>query len=438
MRKKLLLINPVDYSGKSLAISPGNKYPPLGLGIVAALTPSDWDIEILDENHSKFHFKPADLVGITSTTPSANRAYKIASDYRKKKIPVVMGGVHATILPEETVNYVDSVVVGEAEGAWTQVIEDFENNKLKRIYKGGMHSMSGSPLPRRDLFHKNYWMSSLQTSRGCPMNCDFCVVPKISGKRIRYRPVKEVVDELETIKQHTLWIIDDNLLNSDHASRSRAKLLFEEIIRRGIKKEWYTFASVNGVNDEELLRLAYKSGCRMLFVGIESDDKESLKEAGKYLNFKAAEKKYRSLFHKIHKHGICIEGGVIFGFDGDTPAKIKNRISFCAKSGIDAYHLTTLTPFPGTGLFDRLKNEKRIIYDDYPTDWSKYTWKEMVFNPKQAIKEDLEKEIVLAHKKLFNKTFLRLKFIKTFLATRSYSAAKWAYYSNWYIKQSYE
>ncbi|MFH0867318.1 MAG: radical SAM protein [Bacteroidota bacterium] len=438
MKKKLILINPVDYSGKNLALSPGNKYPPLGLGIIAALTPKHWDVEIIDENYSMFHYRPADLVGITSYTANINRAYRIASIFKKNNIHTVIGGIHATLLPDEALNYADTIVVGEAEEIWSRVICDFENNSVKRKYKGSYHSMVNLPVPRRDLFHKNYWHSAIQTSRGCPMSCDYCSVPKINGKRYRFRPSGEVLDEIESISQKSVFFVDDNLFGNNTSNRERAVDLFEGMIKRGIKKEWFTFASVNCADDEEVLKLAYRSGCKMLFIGIETEDIEALNCSGKYLNLSSAKQSYKPLLNKIHKHGIGIIGGIIYGFDTDTPQKLQNRTSFCARSHIDSYHLCTLTPFPGTKLFDRLKYEDRLLYDNFPSDWSKFSWNEIVIKLKSSSQEDLKKGIINAHKKLYNKTFLKWKYFRTLFSTKSFSAARWAYYTNKFIKESYK
>jgi radical SAM superfamily enzyme YgiQ (UPF0313 family) len=438
MKKKLILINPVDYSGKNLANSPGNKFPPLGLGIIAELTPYDWDVEIIDENYSRFHYRPADLVGITSFTSNINRAYRIASIFKKNNVHTVIGGIHASLLPDEALNFVDTVVVGEAENIWPQIISDFENKTMKRLYKGAFHSMIDLPTPRRELFHKNYWLSSIQTSRGCSNSCDFCVVPKFNGKRYRLRPVNEVLDELESIQQKGVFFVDDNLLGNISSTNARTVKLFEGIIKRGIKKEWFTFASVNCAEDEEILKLAAKSGCKMLFIGIESENLAALNGSGKYLNLSNALNKYKPMIKKIHRQGICVEAGIIYGFDSDTPHTLRNRTDFCTKTSLDVLHLSILTPFPGTALFDRIKNENRLLCSNFPADWHKFNWKEIVIEPKSATKSDFEKEIKFAHKKLYNSTFIKWKYLKTLMNTKSFSAARWAYRTNKHLKESYE
>jgi radical SAM superfamily enzyme YgiQ (UPF0313 family) len=438
MKKKLLLINPVNKSGKNMALIAGSKYPPIGLGIIAALTPENWDVEIIDENQSEFYFKPADLVALTAFTANVNRAYDIAAQYRKRNIHTVIGGIHASMLPDEAINYVDTVVTGEAEPIWQTVIADFEKGQIKRLYKSELHSLTNLPKPRRELFHPNYWLSSIQSSRGCPMGCDFCTVSQFNGKRYRFRPVEEVLDELETIKQKVVFFVDDNLFLSDRELQSRSKSLFEGIIKRGIKKEWFTFASIKYAENTELLKLASQSGCKMLFIGIECESEAALKSAGKFLNLKQAKNKYKDAIKKIHSCGIGIIGGIIYGFDTDTPEILEQRTSFLAKSGIDTYHITTYTPFPGTKLMERIANEKRLMFDDFPKDWHRYNWKEYVIKNKSGENEKINHEINKAHSMLYNNTFLRWKFLKTWLATKSLKTAKWAYFTNKYIGQAYK
>ncbi len=171
MRKNLLLINPVNPSRAGLAINKGSRFPPLGLGIIAALTPDGWEIDILDENLEPFKFAEADLVGLTAFTSAANRAYEIAGIYREKGIPTVIGGIHASMLPEEALRYVDTVVIGEAESVWPEVIANFEAGALRRTYQGELIDLKGMPRPRHDLFHSGYTLGSIQTARGCPMDC---------------------------------------------------------------------------------------------------------------------------------------------------------------------------------------------------------------------------------------------------------------------------
>ncbi|MEA3504172.1 MAG: cobalamin-dependent protein, partial [Bacteroidota bacterium] len=182
-KKKLLLINPQSQHRTGFALTRSSKYIPLGLGIIAALTPKNWDIELIDELFEPFTYRDADLVGFTSFTSNINRAYELAAIYRKKGIPTVLGGIHATMQTQEAMQYMDIIVSGEAEEVWPQLIKDFENGELKSLYKGDHIDLKKVPIARHDLWHKDHIFGSIQTSRGCPMNCDFCSVHKFNGNR---------------------------------------------------------------------------------------------------------------------------------------------------------------------------------------------------------------------------------------------------------------
>ncbi|MFA5417105.1 MAG: cobalamin-dependent protein, partial [Bacteroidales bacterium] len=198
-KKKLLLINPVNAKRKGLITHSHVIYPPIGLGIIATLTPDRWEVEMIDENFETFEYKEADLVAITALTSSVTRAYHIAALYRAKGIPTVLGGIHASMVPDEAIQFVDAVVVGEVESEWEKVINDVEGGTLKRKYFGKWLPFKNAVYPARDLFHPNYQFASIQTTRGCPMKCDFCSVHTFNGSKYRERPIEETLDELESI-----------------------------------------------------------------------------------------------------------------------------------------------------------------------------------------------------------------------------------------------
>ncbi|MBM3405694.1 MAG: radical SAM protein, partial [Bacteroidetes bacterium] len=234
---RLLLINPVSRHRRGLALEAHDKMPPLCLAILAAYTPANWKTRILDENYQDFRFREANLVGLTAYTPNAYRAYEIAYIYRQKKIPVVMGGIHVSMCPDEALQYVDSVVIGEAESVWPQVIADAEAGCLKQIYHGALLPLEKQKIPRHDLCYPLYLWRSIQTSRGCPMDCDFCSVTSFNGGKFRFRPVEEVIEELRTYHGdgRNIFFVDDNIggITKDH--QERAKELFRAIIRSGMK-----------------------------------------------------------------------------------------------------------------------------------------------------------------------------------------------------------
>ena len=429
-KKKLLLINPLNSSTKGLIIHKQVIYPPLGLGIVAALTPDTWDVELLDENFVDFTYINADLVAITALTSSVTRAYEIASIYRKKGIKTVLGGIHASMMPNEAVKFVDSVVVGEVESVWNTIIDDFENGKLKSKYQGELLSMENAVIPRRDLFHKDYNFASVQTTRGCPMSCDFCSVHTFNGNSYRLRDVDEVLDELETIDHKLVYFVDDNIIGYGKKSQRRAIQLFKGIIERGIKIEWFCSASMNVADNEEVLSLAAKSGCRMILLGIESERIDQLQNMNKRLNAKMGIDSYDEVFKRIHKHGIAVLGAFIYGLPTDTPETMAARTDYINEASIDAVQATILTPLPGTGLFNRMMKENKITLNNFPEDWQHYHFGKVVFEHEKMDNKLISGEISKNWEKLYNEKTLKKKFVRTLKQTKSPIAGIWSYGSN--------
>jgi radical SAM superfamily enzyme YgiQ (UPF0313 family) len=431
MAKKLLLINPVNPQRVGLTVNRSSCFPPLGLGIIAALTPSDWEVKIVDENFEQFTFEDADLVGLTAFTASVNRAYEIARIYRERGIPTVLGGVHASILPQEALHYVDSVVIGEAEGVWSKIIAEFCTGKMERMYRGGHSPMDAIPVARHDLFHTQYMFGSIQTARGCPMDCDFCTVPIFSGKRYRARPVEVVLDELERIPHKMVFFVDDNIIGYGRNAMERAIQLFRGIIRRGIKKEWFCQASLNFADSDVVLEYAAESGCRMVFLGVEAERMDALRDANKKLNMRIGIEGYRNAFRRINHHGIAVLGAFIYGLERDTVSSLRQRTNYILGSGVDVMQMTYLTPLPGTRLFERLNNEKRLFYTNFPDDWEHYDMTEVIHKPTLMSADELMTAMHKANRKLYNRCTLLRKFLKTWFSTRSFITSMWAYSSNY-------
>jgi radical SAM superfamily enzyme YgiQ (UPF0313 family) len=426
--RKLLLVNPINLARKGFVNNEGTYVMPLGLGIVAALTPESWEVELIDEHFEEFVLKPADIVALTGLTPSAPRAYEIAAMCRKAGIHTVMGGIHASMYTEEASSYVDTVLTGEAEGAWADLIRDYQAGKIKKQYDGGIVEVSSILSPRRDIYDKYpYAYDLVQTSRGCPQGCEFCSVTQMCGKTYRERDVESVLFELEHTKRKLLFFVDDNLVNNKRGSEERAIKLFKGMTERGIKKLWYSQAAVNFADNDEVLRWARKSGCFMILMGIEAEKIDALKDVGKNLNLKRGVSSYNSVFKKMHRHGIGVLAAMIFGMDSDTKEDLYARRDFILNSSIDTYQCTILTPLPGTVLFDRMKSENKIVLNQYPADWQQYDGMAATLNTPNLHYKEMDETMRKIWMKLYYKETIRRKMFRTLWNTGSFKTAYWTY-----------
>ena len=429
-KRQLLLVNPVNSARTGFSVNNSSRFPPLGLGVVAALTPDTWEVTLADENFEPFAYGDADLVGITAFTSAANRAYEIAAMYRERNVPVVMGGIHASVCTEEALRFVDSVLTGEAESVWHRVLTDAANGNLQRKYQGERLAASQFQPPRRDIYNEGYLFASLQTLRGCPMDCDFCSVTAYNGRRYRRRPPEHVLDEVETIPSELLFFVDDNIIGYGSECRRQALKLFQGMVQRDMNKRWFCQASINIADDPQVLESAARAGCRMTFLGIESEDIDTLTEVNKRLNLKRGPESYNQLFERIHQAGIAVLGAFIFGMDGDTPEKLRNRTEFMINSGVDVMQLTTMTPLPGTRLFERLRQEGRLLFTDFPRDWGHYDLTELVHQPKEHDRHELWDVILQCTQRVYSLATLKLKAKQTLEATGSGEATAFAYRAN--------
>jgi radical SAM superfamily enzyme YgiQ (UPF0313 family) len=376
---KLELIVPATHENQG---KPGKAIlPPLGMAVVAALTPPDVAVSLTDENVAPINFqKEVDLVGITSLTSTSPRAYKIADIFRTMGKKVVLGGIHPSILPEEAGQHADALVIGEAEGIWSGVIADFKANKLQKVYRQNVRpSLVGLPNPRRDLFAKGsyYFTNTLFTTRGCPYSCSFCTVTSFFGHTYRCRPVPEVINEIKTLNRKKLFIfLDDNIVGSP----PYAKELFRALIPLKIK--WVGQCSVTIAKDDELLKLAAASGCIDLFIGFESLSPSNLAAVGKKIN---SVDEYEAIIKKLHNAGIGVHGFFIFGLDEDDAGSFKRTVRFAQKARLESAQFDILTPYPGTAIFESLNKEGRILNKD----WSQYGH-DLMFEPKSLSREILQ------------------------------------------------
>ena len=353
----------------------------LSLTTLAALTPPDIEVNITDENVEPIDFEEnVDLVGVTGMVMHASRAYQIAQRFRQRGIPVVMGGPHASSLPVEAKEHVDAVVIGEAENVWKELIEDLEKGCLKPFYKADTYcSMEGIPPPRLDLLRKSAYMTvnCLQTSRGCPHQCDFCHVTHFFGKTYRCRPVEEVIEEVKRLEGDFVVFIDDNIAGDRHYARE----LFKQL--KPLKKKWASQASMTLPRDPELLKLAAESGCVSLFLGIESLSPENLKDVNKAFN---RVPQFEEAIKALHDYDIMIVAGLIFGLDHDDEGVFERTLRFCERNRIELPSFFILTPLPGTPLFQRMEAEGRLLHKD----WTQYNGATVVFKPRLMREETLQ------------------------------------------------
>uniref|UniRef100_A0A7V3VUK6 B12-binding domain-containing radical SAM protein n=1 Tax=candidate division WOR-3 bacterium TaxID=2052148 RepID=A0A7V3VUK6_UNCW3 len=440
MKRELLLVNPINqrfYKNKvGLTANDETKFQPIGLGIIASLTPNNWNVKMIDENFFTFKYDDADLVGITAFTATATRAYEIAKVFRQRKIPVVMGGFHTSMRPDEALNYVDAVVIGEAENVWKDLIEDFEKGNLRRIYKGSPADLEHLPFPRREIFSDKYIFGSIETSRGCPMDCKYCSVSSFYGKTQRFRPIDDIIRELKQIPQKKIFFVDDNILGYSNSAKERLKDLCREMIKQKIKKDWWCQTTVAFGEDEELLYLAKKSGCRIVFIGVEADDIPALKCINKRLNLKYGTDKIERIFRRINEYGIGVIGAFMFGMDTDTMKTIKERTDYILRSNANAIQITYLTPLPGTKLFDELLKEGRIIYTRFPEDWEHYTFAEVTYHPLSMTPVELEGARNFVVKKIYNWFSVFRKFFKTLWITKNFVSTLWALSFHLYLRKA--
>ncbi|THB79470.1 MAG: radical SAM protein [Desulfobacteraceae bacterium] len=436
--RKLLLVNPVGRKSGYM-LSRFTRFQPMGLGYVAAVTPPGWDIELIDENIEPFRFKPADLVAITAFSSNINRAYDIARVCRDNGVTVVLGGIHVSMAPEEALAHGDSIVVGEVENVWPQVIADVENNCLARRYDGPMVDMTRFNItPRRDLFDPSYLWQSVQTSRGCPFDCSFCSVTRHLGSAYRKRPARNVLEELEQIQGKYIAFVDDNLIGYGRSSVSESKQLFQGMIDRQLNKTWWMQTSMNAAADEEVISLAARAGCVFAFIGFETIDTRSLTAMKKGVNLKTGVDNYKTVIQRFHKHGIGVMGAFILGNDYESKQYYKDLGRFMVRSGVDIFQISILTPLPGTRLMDTLVSENRLIHHTFPSDWDKYRFSYMVHQPKGVTPDTVYTADNYLKKQLYRFPGYPLRLVRSLLHLKNLTSFAVTYKLNQALKKSWK
>ncbi len=387
-KMKILLVFPrlehgqttIKDQGSWTAILFGN--PIITLPHIAAITPPEHTVKIVNENYDKLDFnEECDLVGITCYTMTAPRVYEIADEFRRRGKTVVLGGYHPTAMSEEAIKHADSILKGMAEANWPKLLNDFQKGKLKKFYERDHNFDIGDVPPiRRDLINRNPVLGAIQWSRGCGNQCEFCAISSFCNRGVMRRPIKKVIEELKQMPNNLFIFHDPHLTSSPRYARK----LFKEMIREKIDKAWLANGTTNVLTniDDEFLSLARKAGCLEWFVGFESVSQAALNGTKKTHN---KVKKFKKLIKRLHDYGMAVQGGIIFGFDQDKPDIFDLTLEKMYEFELDIVEVNILTPYPGTPLYDRLEREGRIL----TKDWSRYNQVDVVFQPKNMTVKEL-------------------------------------------------
>lgn len=358
---------------------------PLCFAILKSLTPADVKVDFYDERLEDIPTDcPTDLVAMTVETYTARRAYQLAGKFRERNIPVVVGGYHPTFLPDEALQYADSVVTGDAEGVWPQVVEDARNGQLKSIYSQDSFPQLGGTPPDHSIFQgKKYAPVSLvQYGRGCRFNCNFCSIRAFYGSNLRQRPLDEVVDEIRRLRKRSkfVFLVDDNIF----VDMDKAAALFEALIP--LKILWSCQVSIDIARDPELVRLMKRSGCVNALIGFESLNPNSLKQMRKSWNLKYGD--YQSSIKVFQDAGIMIYGTFVFGYDQDTVDSFDQAVDFAIKNKFYLANFNPLTPTPGADLYTQLEKEDRLIFDRWWLD-PDFRYGHATFHPRGMTADEL-------------------------------------------------
>lgn len=369
---------------------------PLAPAVLAGLTAPGVEIKFHDDRMESISYdEPTDLVAISVETYTARRAYQIASEYRKRGVPVVMGGFHATLVPEEVSDYAESILIGEAETLWPELIEDFRNGRLRRVYRrAGRPSLDGLKLDRSIFSGKRYLPIGLvEAGRGCQFRCEFCAIQSYFKSTQTRRPAREIVDEVSRLNKKLIFFVDDNITSN----MEEAKEFFRALIPLNIR--WVSQASINAAHDEEFLRLIKASGCQGLLIGFESLNPQNLKRMHK--GFNQMKGGYEVALANLRRHGIRLYVTFILGYDDDGVDTFEETLEFAMKHRFYMVAFNHLTPFPGTPLYKRLDDEGRLTYDKWWLD-PEYRYGMVPFEPRGMSAEEVRLRCIEARARFYS------------------------------------
>ncbi len=428
---RIALINPISRRSQGYH-TVGSYIPQLGLQVLADLCPPQHQVEIIDEvfgtdtTEEFVRQGNYDLVGVTGYTSGATRAYEIAKFCRQMGVRTVMGGPHASACPDEAAQHFDAIAVGECDEIWPQIIAEAAAGKLQPHYQGTLSDIEekgfGRARQSQQPINGKYTVSAIQTSRGCPVGCEYCSVTKFNGAPIRRRRIADILDEWNRTPKPFCFVVDDNFFGVGPKHAAWAKELLRAIIKHGKKRLWFSQTTINMGEDAEGLRLAYQAGCRGMLIGFETFNRENLQEYHKGINRNNLDR-YQELVNGFHRAGIAIFGGFIIGADKDTPETVAETALMAVKMGVDIIQVTNLTPLPGTKMYDRYKAEGRLRAMNYPEDWERYTFTETVYEPKMMSARELDEAIYELRHAAAKESWVLKRAFRTLLRTRSLTTA---------------
>jgi radical SAM superfamily enzyme YgiQ (UPF0313 family) len=382
---------------------PGERYlrtwqmEPLSLAVLAGLTPSGVEVRLVDDRLEAIPYDaPTDLVAMSVETYTARRAYQIASEYRRRGVPVAMGGFHAMLAPEEVARHAERVVVGEAEEVWPELVDDHRHGRARRIYRAPARPRLGGARPDRTLFRGRRYLpvGLVEAGRGCPYQCEFCAIHSAYGPSRSPRPVDAVVQDVlaASAERRLTFLVDDNF----GVDREAARELLEALARH--RKPWVTQCSIQGALDDAWAARLAAAGCAGVLIGFESLDPEALREMGKGFNTPAA---YGRAVATLRRHGIAVYGTFVLGYDGDGPEALDAAVDFAREQRLFLAAFAHVMPFPGTPLYRRLEAEGRLLFDRWWLDPS-YRFGQVAFRPARMEPEQIRSACLAARRRFFS------------------------------------